>query len=110
MPHTYILRCGNGSLYTGSTWDLERRVAEHQAGMGARHTAKYPPVELVYAEDYDRIDEAFQREKQIQGWSRSKKDALVAGTIDLLPGLAKKVFRGNVSVIRDGLDVGGKHE
>lgn len=93
MPHTYILKCGNGTLYTGSTWDLERRVAEHQAGVGAHHTAKFPPVELVYAEEYDRIDEAFRREKQIQGWSRAKKDALIVGANAQLPTLAKKIFR-----------------
>jgi len=93
MPHTYILKCSDGSYYTGSTWDLVRRFAEHQEGLGAKHTAKRLPVELVYAEEYDRIDDAFHREKQIQGWSREKKEALIAGVEADLPELAKKVFR-----------------
>lgn len=92
MPHTYMLKCSDGSYYTGSTWDLERRLAEHQEGLGARHTAKRLPVELVYAEEYDRIEDAFLREKQIQGWSRAKKEALIHGAGNQLPGLAKKVF------------------
>lgn len=95
MPHTYILKCSDGSYYTGSTWDLERRLAEHQQGLGARHTAKRLPVELVYAEEYDRIEDAFHREKQIQGWSRAKKTALIDGVVQKLPELAKKVFRGS---------------
>jgi putative endonuclease len=93
MPHTYILKCCDGSYYTGSTWDLERRLVEHREGLGARHTAKRLPVELVYAEEYDRIDEAFHREKQIQGWSRAKKEALIGDAETGLPSLSKKVFR-----------------
>jgi len=93
MPHTYILKCSDGSYYTGSTWDLERRIIEHKEGIGARHTAKRLPIELVYAEEYDRIDDAFHREKQIQGWSREKKEALIGGVEADLPGLARKVFR-----------------
>ncbi len=92
MPHVYILRCCDGSYYTGSTWDLERRILEHEAGEGANHTAKRLPVELVYTEEFDRIDNAFQREKQIQGWSRSKKEALIAGKNRVLPNLARKAF------------------
>lgn len=86
--YTYILLCANGSYYTGSTKNLQRRLAQHQAGQGANHTRKYLPVELVYYEVYDRIDTAFYREKQIQGWSRKKKEALIAGKIELLNGLA----------------------
>ncbi len=85
----YILKCANDSYYTGSTRQLDVRIAQHQAGEGANHTKKYPPVELVYWEEYDRIDTAFYREKQIQGWSRKKKEALIAGSPDLLPNLAE---------------------
>lgn len=89
MPYTYILECADGSFYTGSTRDLERRLWQHQNGLGARHTAKRLPVKLVYYEVYDRIDQAFYREKQIQGWSRQKKQALIAGDPKQLHRLAE---------------------
>jgi putative endonuclease len=87
--YMYILLCANGSYYTGSTIDLERRLAEHQNGEGANHTKKHLPVTLVYYEEYTRIDTAFYREKQVQGWSRKKKEALIEGNSNLLPELAK---------------------
>jgi putative endonuclease len=94
MPsYTYILLCSNGSYYTGSTKNLEVRFQQHQNGEGANHTKKYPPTEILYYEQYDRIDTAFYREKQIQKWSRTKKEALINGDNDSLPELAKKVFR-----------------
>lgn len=88
MPYTYILECADGSYYTGSTWNLEKRLREHQNGLGANHTAKRLPVKLVYVEECDRIDQAFAREKQIQGWSRKKKQALIAEAFDQLPDLS----------------------
>jgi putative endonuclease len=90
---TYILECSDGSFYTGSTKDLEKRIWEHNNGLGANYTKSRLPVELVYYEEYPRIDIAFYREKQIQGWSRRKKLALIEGKPELLPKLAKKVFR-----------------
>jgi putative endonuclease len=87
--YMYILLCGNGSYYTGSTIDLERRLQQHQNGEGANHTKKHLPVTLVYYEEYPRIDTAFYREKQVQGWSRKKKEALLKGKMDSLPELAK---------------------
>ena len=124
----YILECSDGSFYTGSTKNLERRLAEHQGiqgdldiersssssdlseriemtgrdvsrqpsspdDRGANYTKKRRPVKLVYYEEYSRIDEAFYREKQVQGWSRKKKLALIEGKAELLPQLAKKIFR-----------------
>lgn len=88
----YILECADGSYYTGSTIDLERRLWEHENLLGANYTKKRLPVKLVYYEEYSRIDEAFYREKQVQGWSRKKKEALIQGKPDLLPKLAKKIF------------------
>ena len=85
----YILLCSDGSYYTGSTIDLERRLEQHQNGEGANHTKKRLPVTLVYYEEYPRIDTAFYREKQIQGWSRKKKEALIEDNGNLLPELAK---------------------
>ena len=106
----YILECSDGSFYTGSTKDIERRLAEHHGisqdsghrvttessyrdDRGANYTKKRRPVKLVYYEEYSRIDEAFYREKQVQGWSRKKKLALIEGKPELLPQLAKKIFR-----------------
>jgi putative endonuclease len=87
--YMYILECSDGSFYTGSTKYLEKRIAQHQAGEGANHTSKHLPVKLVYYEEYSRIDWAFEREKQVQGWSRNKKIALIEGRLDELPALAK---------------------
>jgi predicted GIY-YIG superfamily endonuclease len=88
MPYLYLLECADGSYYTGSTWDLHRRLAEHQSGIGANHTAKRRPVKLVYCEQYDRIEDAFRREKQVLGWSRKKKEALMRSDFDALGELA----------------------
>ncbi|RDE86632.1 GIY-YIG nuclease family protein [Aggregatibacter kilianii] len=85
----YILRCSDGSSYTGSTRDLEGRLYEHQNGLGAVFTKKRLPIKLVYCEEFERIDDAFYREKQVQVWSRAKKEALIQGQYDLLPKLAK---------------------
>lgn len=84
----YILECSDGSYYTGSTIDLERRLEQHQNGEGANHTKKRLPIKLIYYEEFGRIDEAFYREKQVQGWSRKKKEALINGELYLLPKLA----------------------
>ena len=75
----YILRCGNGDLYTGITNDLERRLEQHQSGRGGWFTKTTPPVELVYHEVYDSEDETRHREVQLKGWSRRKKLALISG-------------------------------
>ena len=88
----YILECSDGTYYTGSTKDLERRIQQHQAGEGAKYTKKRLPVKMIYSEVFDRIDAAFYREKQIQSWSRKKKQALIDGRFDELPQLSKKGF------------------
>jgi len=85
----YILECADGSYYTGSTVDLERRLEQHQAGEGSNHTKKRLPVKLLYFEEFLRIDEAFYREKQVQGWSRKKKEALINNQPEELHELAK---------------------
>ncbi len=73
----YILECANGLYYVGSTKYLKTRLQEHQEGKGANFTQKHLPVRLVYIEKFSRIDHAFLREKQVQGWSRKKKKALI---------------------------------
>ena len=83
-----ILECSDGSYYTGSTIDLTRRFNQHMNGEGANHTKKRLPVKLIYFEEFDRIDKAFYREKQVQGWSRKKKEALINSNQKLLPELS----------------------
>jgi len=73
----YILLCGNGKYYTGSTTNLEKRLEQHQFGEGAKFTKKHLSVKLVHFETFDRIDAAFEREKQVQNWSKAKKEALI---------------------------------
>jgi putative endonuclease len=76
----YILKCADGSYYTGTTRaDLEKRVAEHQAGTFEGYTSTRLPIVLVYSEFFDRITDAIAAERQIKGWSRAKKEALIRG-------------------------------
>ena len=89
MGFMYILECSDGSLYTGSTKELKKRIQQHQRGEGANYTSKRLPVKLIYAEEYDRIDHAFAREKQIQGWRKIKKLALIGANLSDLNLLAK---------------------
>jgi len=87
--YMYILKCADGTYYVGSTVNLEKRFSQHQAGEGANYTRRRLPVELVYYEEYERIDQAFYREKQVQGWSRKKKEALIKGEYHKLPELSR---------------------
>ncbi len=95
--YMYILKCSDGSFYTGSTRELEKRVQEHNLGLGANYTRKHLPVELVYFEEFQRVDDAFAREKQIQGWSRKKKEALIQGQFGKLTDLAKGKHSRSIS-------------
>lgn len=79
MPYVYISRCSDGSYYTGSTNNLERRLAEHNVQIFDGFTAKRLPVELVYCCEMPSLHEAFLRERQIKGCSRKKKEALIKG-------------------------------
>ena len=85
----YILKCANGSYYTGSPTNLEKRLWQHKNGEGAKFTKAHLPIELVYTEEFSRIEDAFYREKQIQGWSRKKKEALISGNFNALHKLAE---------------------
>ncbi|MFN3635680.1 MAG: GIY-YIG nuclease family protein [Rhizobium rhizophilum] len=96
----YILRCSDGSYYTGLTKQpIEARIWEHNAGTYDGYTAKRRPVELVFTESYDRILDAIARERQIKGWNRQKKEALIAYAYEALPDLSRrgpvKRLRGN---------------
>jgi len=86
--YMYILQCHDGRFYTGSTKDLNERLIKHKSGNGAKFTKSNLPIKLIYYEKFDRIDEAFKREKQIQGWSKAKKIALIKNDFDLLRKLS----------------------
>ncbi|MFJ6113895.1 GIY-YIG nuclease family protein [Agrococcus sediminis] len=86
MPHMYILECSDGSFYVGSTWDADYRLAQHQRGEGSQYTKRRLPVKLVHCEYFERRDEAYWAEKQVQGWSRRKRLALIEGRAEELPG------------------------
>ncbi len=92
MAWMYILKCADNSYYVGSTKNLELRLSQHNSGKGSRYTSGRLPVELVYGEEYDRIADAYWREKQVQNWGRAKREALINGNVELLPPLAKKKF------------------
>ena len=83
------MECSDGSYYTGSTIDLQKRINEQHNGQGTNHTKKRLPIKLVYVEEYLNIATAFEREKQIQGWSRAKKEVLITGDFDALPNLSE---------------------
>ncbi|GLQ40110.1 hypothetical protein GCM10007908_37300 [Rhizobium albus] len=86
----YILRCSDGSYYTGLTkQDIEARVWEHNEGVYDGYTKKRRPVHLVFHECYDRIIDAIARERQIKGWSRAKKEALMRYDYEALPELSR---------------------
>jgi putative endonuclease len=89
MGYMYILECSNGTFYTGSTKNLDRRLSEHCSGVGANYTRKNPPIRLAYFEEFSSVALAFQREKQIQNWSQSKKQALIDDNIEALKLLAE---------------------
>lgn len=93
-PTVYILLCSDGRNYVGSTTHLEERLKAHFGEhpiyeSGSKFTKAFTPIKLVYTEEYDRIDEAFKRERQIHGWSHAKKEALIKGDFDLLKKLSK---------------------
>lgn len=76
MSYTYIVKCSDGTYYTGWTTDPERRVKEHNAGRGARYTRYRRPVELVYVEEHPDRSSAMSREYKIKKLSHSQKERL----------------------------------
>ena len=84
----YILRCADGSLYTGQTDDLERRLAQHSVGEGSVYAAKRLAVRCVWSQEFPTREEAFARERQIKNWGHAKKVALITGDWDRLKALA----------------------
>ena len=92
MAYMYILECSDRTLYVGSTRNLEYRLAQHGNGEGSRYTRTRLPVRLLYFEEFDRVSGAYLREKQVQGWGRAKRLALVKERGHQLPGLSRKDF------------------
>jgi len=76
----YVLSCADDTYYTGYTTDVERRVAEHDAGEGAKYTRGRTPVELRHVERFDSRSAAMSREHEVKSLSRAQKEALVAGS------------------------------
>ena len=86
-----ILRCADGSYYTGTArLGLEKRIAEHNSATYGGYTAQRRPVTLVYSQWFERIADAIAAERQVKGWSRAKKEALMRGDFDRLPELSKR--------------------
>jgi putative endonuclease len=85
----YIPKCADSTFYVGSTWDIERRLAQHERGEAAAYTRFRRPVELVHLEEYNRIEDAFAREKQVQNWGRAKREALIRGDGAALVALSR---------------------
>jgi len=81
--YVYILKCSDDSYYTGSTNDICRRILEHQVGVSPfAYTFSRRPVELVWSEEVTTYHEALNHERQIKGWSRAKKEALIRGDFE----------------------------
>lgn len=77
MNYTYIVRCSDGSLYTGWTNDLEKRIKAHNEGKGAKYTKSRRPVELVYYEAFEKKEEAMSREWAIKQMTREQKIRMI---------------------------------
>jgi putative endonuclease len=90
----YMLRCSDGSFYTGHTDDLELRLAHHVAGTFGGYTATRRPVELVWSENFPTRIEALAAERRIKGWSRAKKQALIRGDWGEVSRLARNRQQG----------------
>ena len=84
MWFVYILRCADDSLYIGETYDVAGRVARHNDGTAAAHTARHRPVQVVHIEQYASRADCLKRERQLKRWTRAKKEALIAGDKELL--------------------------
>ena len=87
----YILLCNDGSYYTGITNDLERRIYEHENGIDiGSYTSRRRPVKLVFYEMFTDVNQAIAFEKQVKGWNRKKKEAVINGDWHLLPELSAR--------------------
>ena len=81
MHYAYIVKCSDGTYYTGYTNDLEKRLLAHNAGKGAKYTRNRLPVEMVYYEEYEEKSEAMKREYAIKRLTRKQKEKLISGKV-----------------------------
>ena len=91
----YILRCSDGSYYVGHTDDLEQRLAAHASGALGGYTARRRPVTLVFSCEQEARLDALERERQLKGWSRAKKEALIARDFERLRELSRPSIAGS---------------
>jgi putative endonuclease len=87
--YLYLLLCSDGSYYVGHTSNLELRMWEHQHGEGGSYTSQRLPVRLVFSEELPTVHDAFLAERQVKGWSRAKKNALIQRDFEALKELSK---------------------
>lgn len=92
----YILQCADGSYYTGHTDDIEKRISEHESGQMGGYTATRLPVRLIYTQEFQARDQALACERQIKGWSRKKKEAMIRGDWAEVSRLAHSYSRQSV--------------
>ena len=90
--YTYMLLCSDGSYYAGHTDDLEARISAHQSGLLPGYTQRRRPVQLVWHQEFLERDQAFAAERQIKGWGRAKKEALIRGDWEAIQLLSRKLF------------------
>jgi len=98
MPFTYIARCVDDTLYVGYTEDLASREQLHNEGRGAKYTAERTPVRIVYAEEYATVEGAIARERQLKGWGREKKEALIRDDRAALDYLSHRSSKATTAV------------
>jgi len=104
----YILKCADGSYYTGHTDNLEKRIAEHQSGQIEGYTQKRLPIEVAFSQEFSSRLEALTSERQIKGWSRKKKEALIRKDWAELSRLSRPknpTLRGSTSSPRTVVEV-----
>ena len=89
VTYVYILKCSDNSYYTGKTDNIDVRIVQHNLGTFKGYTFKRRPVKLLWSQGFISHIEAIQTERQIKGWTRAKKEALITGKLDLLHELAK---------------------
>lgn len=77
--YVYIIECIDKSYYVGLTWQPDKRWAQHLSGLGSKYTSRHKSEQLVYLEEYENLNEARRREKQIKGWTRLKREKLIKG-------------------------------
>jgi predicted GIY-YIG superfamily endonuclease len=88
--YLYMLKCPDGTYYVGSTRNLDARMSQHGAGKGSEYTRTRMPVELVFAAEFDSVQEAWEMERRVHGWSRAKREALIAGDWNQIRRLASR--------------------